>query len=195
MQLIRRSELVDTPWKNGGGTTRRIAIGSGEDGTAWTLSLADVAQDGPFSDFAGMVRLLTVLSGGSMTLHAPNQTFTAKPGEPVRFDGGLQVEAHLEEGPLSDLNLMFDPTICEGKVSRLDGPTNRTIAEPVNGLIALHALSGNPTVDTTVLHIGDTAFYEQTAPNVSLGDGDALLEVRLNYLPQSAAVRLCIAER
>ena len=114
MQILKQRDLVDVPWKNGGGITRNIARGMRADQAVWTISHADVAQDGPFSDFAGMMRVLTVVSGGPMILETPTAAIDAALWQPVRFDGGLKVNSRLTGGPLTDLNLMFDPTHCDG---------------------------------------------------------------------------------
>lgn len=53
MQLLKGVDLVEVPWKNGGGITRNIAEGKTALGPTWRLSRADVAGDGPFSNFAG----------------------------------------------------------------------------------------------------------------------------------------------
>lgn len=56
LSLIRAEQLVASPWKNGGGVTREIAAqppGASLDGFAWRVSVADVAQPGPFSRFPG----------------------------------------------------------------------------------------------------------------------------------------------
>ena len=91
MQVLKCSELTDLPWKNGGGITRNIAKGLTTDQVAWTISRVDVAQDGPFSDFAGMIRILTVVSGGKMALITPEKPLAAARWTPIGVDGGLPV--------------------------------------------------------------------------------------------------------
>ena len=44
MQIIRREDLVATPWKNGGGITHEIARVSDGDGLLWRLSVAEVFE-------------------------------------------------------------------------------------------------------------------------------------------------------
>jgi environmental stress-induced protein Ves len=49
--LLRGVDLVAAPWKNGGGVTREVAAfpaGAGLDAFVWRVSIADVAQAGPF---------------------------------------------------------------------------------------------------------------------------------------------------
>ena len=50
--LIRGADLVASPWKTGGGVTREVAaypLGAALDAFVWRVSVADVAQAGPFS--------------------------------------------------------------------------------------------------------------------------------------------------
>ena len=195
MQVLRYSELTKVPWKNGGGITRSIAKGEAAGRVAWTISRADVVQDGAFSDFTGMVRVLTVVSGGAMTLLSSGMTLEAKPWTPVRFDGGLSVSSRLADGPLTDLNLMFDPNHCEGEVIIWQDQVKKDISCPVDGLLAYHVLAGAPTVDATALSVGDTVFIEPSDQTLLLDKGDGVLEIRLTYLNQTDAIRLCMAER
>ena len=51
------------PWKNGGGVTSELARSPQADEFDWRLSVAEVATDGPFSQFPGIDRLLVLLSG------------------------------------------------------------------------------------------------------------------------------------
>lgn len=195
MQILPLDALVDVPWKNGGGVTRNIAKGHHPDQLAWTLSRADVSQNGPFSDFAGMVRILTVVSGGTMTLDTPTSSIEVRTWEPVRFDGGLKVYARLANGPLTDLNLMFDPQSCEGEVLTRLGPLTCELAYPDHGLLVLHVLAGTPKINGMDVAAGDTVFVTKPNATLTLTEDDALLEIRLIYLDQSKAIRLCIAER
>jgi len=193
MRILTRNELIDTPWKNGGGITRKIAKGMMGDSVAWTISRADVTQNGPFSDFAGMTRVLTVVSGGAMELRAPTQVIDAPLWEPVEFDGALQIESRLTNGPLTDLNLMFDPTLCAGAVTTRRGPYSGLIQRPERGLLAFHVLSGAPQINAAELAAGDTVFNDATDAALQLADGDAVLEIRLDYADHKHAIKLFIA--
>lgn len=195
MQVLMRRELVDMPWKNGGGITRQIARGMGAETDAWTISRADVARDGQFSDFSGMMRVLTVVSGGTMMLDTPAGSLKAAPWLPIRFDGAWQVHSRLMDGPLTDLNLMFDPERCEGEVIPRQGPLQQYISRPANGILAFHVLSGLPMINGARTAIGDSAFLEEADAEIRLDEDDALLEIRISYLDHSDAIRLCIATR
>jgi len=194
MKILRYDALIDVPWKNGGGITRNIALATCGVQTAWRLSRADVAQDGAFSNFSGLVRILTVVSDTGMVLESPGGQLDADPWKPVRFDGGLHVYSRLNDGPLTDLNLMFDPSLCDGSVTTLSGPLVRKVGPLETGLTALHVLKGHPTLSAKSLGIGDTAFLDATA-TLDLGDDDAILEITVRYLDQSKAIKFSIAAR
>lgn len=100
------------PWKNGGGSTAEIAIGpqgaSVADAFDWRLSIATVAQDGPFSAFPGYDRLITLLAGRGMELRfdgAGRHTLEV-PFRPLPFAGECRTECRLIDGACEDLNLM-----------------------------------------------------------------------------------------
>ncbi|HAJ22213.1 MAG TPA: HutD-family protein, partial [Rhodospirillaceae bacterium] len=68
MKIFKAQDYKETPWKNGGGITREIALKEDEDGFLWRLSIADVRTDGPFSSFPDRHRILTVIAGVGMRL-------------------------------------------------------------------------------------------------------------------------------
>jgi len=111
MIVLRAAERVPTPWKNGGGVTREVAIwppGAPLTAFDWRISVADVAAGGPFSAFPGIDRVLTVISGAGLFLTvdgaAPVAMDDASP--PLAFPGEAACEARLAHGPIRDLNLM-----------------------------------------------------------------------------------------
>ena len=181
MKILRGKDLVNEPWKNGGGVTREIDVGTISGRRAWRLSLADVAQDGAFSEFPGLARILTVVSGGGMVLEHSGGKLDADLWAPVRFDGGLNIKSRLKSGPLTDLNLIFDPTLCEGTVTLHRGPLTKQLQRPACGLAVVHALSGVPIIGEARLNVGDTALLSTAGGDLSLPEGAAILEIRLAY--------------
>ncbi|SHI07227.1 HutD/Ves family protein [Pollutimonas bauzanensis] len=112
VQLIRAADLKPVPWKNGSGITREIAAqppGAAFDAFSWRVSMADVAQAGPFSVFEGIDRIIVVRRGGAMVMNntATGARHILRPGEPLRFPGEASIEAELPDGPIQDFNLMW----------------------------------------------------------------------------------------
>src|SRR5258707_14720415 len=65
-RVLSPSDYRRMPWKNGGGHTHEIAAhpeGAGMAAFAWRVSIAEIAQDGPFSSFPGVDRTLVLLAG------------------------------------------------------------------------------------------------------------------------------------
>lgn len=120
LTLIRGADLVAAPWKNGGGVTREVAAfpaNSGLNDFAWRVSIADVAQAGPFSRFEGIDRTLVLLSGAGMVLdeadadeadgpHIVKSHALMQALDIARFDGAARIDARLVDGATRDFNLM-----------------------------------------------------------------------------------------
>ena len=90
MRLIPFDSLTPAPWKNGGGVTRQIACfptGSSLSDFDWRLSMAEVAQDGPFSCFEGVDRRLCILAGAGLDLRLAGGTQRLRQGEHLDFKG------------------------------------------------------------------------------------------------------------
>ncbi|MCE8508118.1 HutD family protein [Ruegeria pomeroyi] len=164
MRPLDPRSLPPVPWKNGGGVTREIA---GEPGH-WRLSLAEVSAEGPFSLFPGQMRILTVVDGSGMELHTDGRVLRAQLAAPLRFSGDLPVTGRLPDGPVRNLNLIFDPRRVTGSVSVHTGA--RTLAATPEE-VALYLLSGTASCQTTAIAAGQVL----CARNVSLKPGpDAL---------------------
>ncbi|ODV41161.1 hypothetical protein AWV79_00775 [Cupriavidus sp. UYMMa02A] len=114
--------ISPTPWKNGGGTTREVAVwppDAGLDEFAWRISVADIAADGPFSAFAGIDRQIVLLDGAGVRLRAADGSFDhrlATIGEPFAFSGDVAVDATLIAGATRDFNVMTRRGVCRAQV-------------------------------------------------------------------------------
>lgn len=110
VSVLRLAEVEPQPWRNGGGVTRELARWPIDGDFAWRLSVADVAEDGPFSVFPGVDRILVLLQGDGMTLHFSDDGSTVRLDHPLDrlgFAGERPVGAVLHGGPTQDLNLMW----------------------------------------------------------------------------------------
>lgn len=193
MRVYKRSDLIETPWKNGGGITRNIAALMDGEATVWRLSMADVSTAGPFSSFAGLTRVLTVIEGSGMILHGPDASLRADFAQPVTFDGASAIVAELTEGPLRDFNLMFDPERCDGDASSHHGPVQNGVLGSVNDTAILHCITGHMDVNEQRLASGDTAIVENAPLQYSLPDGAIGLAITLGRRDQTDASSPAIA--
>ena len=133
LRHLTATDFVRQPWKNGGGSTTRLAVEGEGERWLWRLSAADVEQSGPFSDFSGYERTIMLLDGGGMDLEIDGRVMTlGTPFEPFVFDGGAKTHCTLRAGPVRDLNLMVDRRRASASVqvvapdhfrgARLDAP-------------------------------------------------------------------------
>jgi len=125
LQRFDRATLPATRWKNGGGVTREIVCnppGAGLDGFDWRVSIAEVAGDGPFSAFQRVDRVITLLEGAGMRLHATDGRFDHRldqPLVPFAFAGEAPVQCELLAGACQDFNVMTRRGRCRAEVRLL----------------------------------------------------------------------------
>ncbi|MGW0884725.1 HutD/Ves family protein [Streptomyces sp. NPDC002671] len=110
LQILRAQERTPAPWKNGGGVTSEVAArpeGAGTGDFVWRVSLADVAQSGPFSVFEGVDRIITIVDGPGMALTVDGAPHVmATPYEPFAFSGDSGTLCELLGAPIVDFNVM-----------------------------------------------------------------------------------------
>jgi environmental stress-induced protein Ves len=104
------TDYTPMPWKNGGGQTTELLCGGPKEKYTWRLSKADIVADGPFSKFADMKRLITVIHGKGMRLHVDGHSSEVlAPFQTLNFDGSSDVQCGLLNGPVQDVNLIYSP--------------------------------------------------------------------------------------
>ncbi|SIO56515.1 hypothetical protein SAMN05444165_3714 [Paraburkholderia phenazinium] len=195
--LLRGVDLVATPWKNGGGVTREVAAfpaGAGLDAFVWRVSIADVAQAGPFSRFDGIDRTLVLLSGAGMLLdeaQGPTHALT-QALDIARFAGEAAIDARLVDGATRDFNLMVRRGAAAGEVEVWRGEgEHRASAASTRHLFAdvvlLFCAAGSLEVtlgDAAPLTLVTDDTLQIDAPEAlacKLSGEGALLAIRLHY--------------
>jgi hypothetical protein len=192
--LIRGADLVAAPWKNGGGVTREVAAfpeGAGLDAFVWRVSVADVAQAGPFSRFAGIDRTLVLLSGAGMLLDEKVETSTTntlaltQPLDIAQFAGEAQIDARLVDGATRDFNLMVRRGAAVGETEVWRGATQRSLSADV---VLLFCASGSVSVTLggetkpQVLEADDTLRIDTpSALSCAVKGAGALLAISIRY--------------
>ncbi|PKH83972.1 hypothetical protein CXF97_04790 [Pseudomonas sp. Choline-02u-1] len=124
LKVLRATGYPRMPWKNGGGSTEEITrdAGAGLDGFGWRLSIADIAESGGFSMFAGYQRVITVLQGDGMILCVDgDDTRPLLPLDPYAFSGESQVSCTLLGGAIRDFNLIYAPQRYSARLHWLEG--------------------------------------------------------------------------
>jgi environmental stress-induced protein Ves len=179
-RVLHSSDYQRMPWKNGGGTTTEIwKAASPDGGMLWRLSIADVASDGPFSEFPGIDRWIMVIEGKGMELDIAGmgKRRLDRPHEPLFFPGDAQTDCRLVDGAIRDFNFMIARSFGKGtlQVSRLTAGMTAPLA---GNTAAIHVLAGSIDIETNdirQLAAGGTWIAEQ--PGKIKATGEALLAV------------------
>ncbi|MBP1296363.1 HutD/Ves family protein [Bradyrhizobium elkanii] len=170
MRIIRAADCSTTPWKNGGGETTEIAVepaNASLDAFDWRISVARVASDGPFSEFAGIDRSLAVAKGRglALTIGDAAEIVLDEISEPIPFAGDTPTSARLLAGAITDLNVMTRRGRFVHQLRRLSGPSNCVFAD--HGVAAVVVVSGEASLiapqGTVTLMLGDAAILEAAA--------------------------------
>jgi environmental stress-induced protein Ves len=148
MKIIRRSDFVASPWKNGGGVTHEAIRVPAGGVFRWRVSVAQIETSGPFSDFAGYERFMVLLEGNGVALKFGDggERVLCQVGDMAEFDGARATFCELKAGACVDLNLM----VARGagpsgaRVQRLDAPMTlmrasgrSTLVFPLDAPVAL----------------------------------------------------------
>ena len=142
MEIIRYAELKAHPWRNGGGVTREVARhprtpslrtapqDTGQDNAwDWRVSIAEVSKAGPFSAYAGMDRVLTVIDGDLLLLSVDGAEHPLEKYRPFRFSGDADSAGALPTGDIRDLNVITRNGAFKGYTSIVELSKKR--AHPV----------------------------------------------------------------
>jgi hypothetical protein len=159
LRILRSADYPTRPWKNGGGTTRDIAVsppGAALDDFDWRLSLARVDRDGPFSRFDNVDRTLVLLSG-AMTLHDQDRRIDLVRHEPVMFEGERVLDATVAGGATLDFNVMTRRGRARHVVRRETFGEQVNIEAAAGKTIVVFVLEDGLMLDSEHLHTYDTA--------------------------------------
>lgn len=183
-QRFSRATLPVTPWKNGGGTTQEITSwpqGAALDSFGWRISIATIAAPGPFSVFAGIDRVITLLEGDGVRLFTHDARIDHAldvPLQPFAFSGDEAIDCTMRGGLTTDFNVMTRRGQWRADVKVLDGASAIEPA-PHGVLLALRGawrLNDAPCREGEGLHWADAAQAWQAMPE---GPGARLMAVRI----------------
>lgn len=179
LHTVRTDRIAPAPWKNGGGTARDLL--HWPDAANWQLrvSLAEIARDGPFSDYSGRERWFTVVSGAGVVLALRAGRHLLEPGSPpLRFDGAEAPLCELLRGPTADLNLMVRQDAGRGAMAIAVPDEEHVSAAPWRALYA---------ADATRLQIDDTDAATLPGGTLLWSDHAARQRWRVEPIDASAA--------
>lgn len=182
VRILRAAGRAATVWKNGGGTTREIAVfpdGAGMDDFVWRASLAEVAADGPFSAFPGIDRTLTLVEGAGMDLTVGGvRRLVDERFAPQDFPGDEPTDCRLLSGPVVNFNVMHRRGAADVVTAVVRGRLSRAVMSDETLLVL--ALAEPATVQVgrgpvlelapydAVLVMGDFLDYTDISGHVAL---------------------------
>ena len=176
------------PWRNGLGSTVELLAETPNKNEAfsWRLSIATVANDGPFSDFSGYDRTLLLLEGSGITLNKPNGVFKVLNSslDYANFKGEDLIDATLHDGPIKDFNIMTLRSICTSSVTAIDETSESLLninadkllvysIKPVNIQIGLEA-----SISLEANHLLQFNYYIN---NTMTLDKTQVIVIQINY--------------
>lgn len=118
MRLYTEADFKQMPWKNGGGTTLELfSLRDAQEEILFRLSSASVKQDGPFSIFPNIERILFLVSGNGFKLKfADFDLLMANPFSPITFAGEEVISCELLDRECVDFNVMTNRNFGSSKL-------------------------------------------------------------------------------
>jgi environmental stress-induced protein Ves len=184
MVHLRPERYRSMPWRNGMGVTREIARepAMGED-FRWRLSLATVASSGPFSNYPGYSRSVTLIEGEGFQLRLGDQDplVLDRVGATALFPGDASAHCTLIDGPATDISLMVRDRDGIVSVVRIQGAAALTVPLEAGALKAVfclregtslmpsdHPVPGSQTRTDLKLALHDTVLLDQQVISLSV---------------------------
>jgi len=149
VQHLRAADARRVPWKNGRGFTDELALWPPGASFVradfdWRISKAAVEEDGPFSSFPGIERVLVVTEGAGIVLdhgtHAPRVKLERL--VPYRFSGDWPTRAELVDGRVADFNVLCRRGVVRAEVEVLEARAQRSVQIARHEHALLHVLEG-----------------------------------------------------
>ena len=177
-ELIRLAQCPSMAWRNGGGSMRLLAthpIEGGAQDFDWRISVAEVVQDSPFSEFPGYDRCIALLHGNGMVLTSPENGFNHrldKPLQPFYFPGEARIQAQLIDGPMDNLSVLARRGHHHITLASLATPIRLPLAARIAPLF-IHCVSGELEIELNhqeSLRIsgGETILWRSGSPDMHL---------------------------
>jgi environmental stress-induced protein Ves len=161
--VVNLADIPATPWRNGGGVTRELAMWPDAGDWAWRMSVADVDKSGPFSKFEGIERWFAVLEGAGVQLEVagvPHRVTAAD--APLLFDGAAATDCELIDGKTRDFNLMVRRGAQPSRMLRVEGRFAETLHAGTTIAVYAHASAATVLLDEEVLQLSPASLAWRT---------------------------------
>jgi uncharacterized protein len=134
MKVLSKHDYREMAWKNGKGRTielLRLPHPKIADLFSLRLSIASMAESGPFSHYPGIERTIILLEGNGVVMDFVDEIKMSLNvlHKPIQFPGEAEITAQLINGPIREFNIMAARDVVEAYV---EVPTKVT-SLPVGG--------------------------------------------------------------
>jgi environmental stress-induced protein Ves len=187
-KIYSPEDFKTLPWRNGLGSTVELIseILEGHEAFSWRLSIASVANDGPFSDFSGYDRTLLLLEGTGITLNNPNGSSIElnSPLDCAHFKGEDLINASLHDGPIKDFNVMTLRSICSSSVTAINEKSEPLIQINAEKLLVYSLkpikiqIGLEPSINLKANHLLQFDYYIN---NTMILDNTQAIVIQINY--------------
>ena len=150
-RVARAAEMAVRPWPNGLGVTRDLASGPG-----WQLGVAELGGAAAFSDFPGMDRVFTLLSGEAVLVLEGRGALPCRALVPAGFPGDVPCHYRPAGGAARAFNVIVERGRWAARVSVLSVAGSRAAA--VAG-VAVFCAEGAVEVGGVRLGAGDAVLH------------------------------------
>jgi environmental stress-induced protein Ves len=140
---LPRDQYRSMPWRNGSGITQEIARDAGAGAEfLWRLSLASITASGPFSNYPGYRRSVTLIAGNGFRLDigAQEPVTLDTVGATALFPGDVPTGCVLIDGACSDLSLMVREPGSIISVTRMRDTLERSLPLVAGAMKAVFCL-------------------------------------------------------
>lgn len=167
IKLIRYAETIVSPWKNGMGIGRTIALWPGQAEGEFDLLVATAEMSGtvPFSSYPGVDRSLFVTAGGLLLRSACRETVLSKESAPLVFPGEEEIiGTAIGDETMQDFNLLSKRGVVHHTLARWEISTSGREIVATDSLL-IHVQEGQAEVVCEAfdaqLHVGDTVILSE----------------------------------
>jgi environmental stress-induced protein Ves len=157
MQLLKMSDYIIMPWKNGLGTTAQIAVAPDNQ---WRISAATVKKPNPFSEFKGCQRLLTIWRGSGLLLN----DYELLPGIVYKFSGEAPIFCKNLSPEVIDLGVIYHPEKVTATMEVLSMTESKNLIL-TKGLNFIFCAEGSFQIEDLIVTEGETLRIDINSEN------------------------------
>ena len=131
MTLRRAADLAPAPWRNGRGTSRDIVTVSAAGGALlWQASIAELIEDGDFSDYTEFDRVFTPVASSRIALSHDGGPFVPCPVlHPHAFSGEARTRCRIDGEAGRAFNVVTARGQCRAAVEVLHLPSGAAVPQ------------------------------------------------------------------